>query len=307
MTRWWEALRGDPMAWLLQDDEPSIAFFFLAEVLERPKHSLALHDARLRIRTSPAVQAILSRQNPEGWWETPHHLAEPRYDATLWQLYLLAELGMTGQDFRVATAADFVLETFLTPAGDVMLTPEGPVTQHQVTGLLLWSLHRLGYAEDERIRRASDRMVAHALAGDWLGPDAEGQSGDWGGLCILWAMSAIPPQYRNDDTRAAMQQGADLFLRQALSAPPAEALQLSFPNYDPLDVLYALRVLTDLGHGPDERVRLALDSVVQKQMDGGRWPLDRAVGSAGLDWGQAGDANRWVTLNVLRVLKRTYR
>jgi len=295
------------MAWLLQDDDPSIAFFFLAEVLERPKHSLALRDARLRIRTSPAVRAILSRQDPEGWWETPRHLTEPRYDATLWQLYLLAELGMTGQDFRVATAADFVLETFLTSAGDVMLTPDGPPAQQHVTGLLLWSLHRLGYAEDARIRRASDRMVAQALAGDWLGPDAEGQSGDWGGLCTLWATSAIPVQYRNDDTRAAMQQGADLFLRQALSAPPAEALQLSFPNYDPLDLLYALRVLTDLGRGPDERVRSALNSVVQKQMDGGRWPLERALGDAGLDWGQVGDASRWVTLNVLRVLKRTYR
>ena len=295
------------MAWLLQDDDPSITFFFLAEILERPKHSLALRDARLRIRTSPAVRAILSRQNPDGWWEAPHHLTEPKYSATLWQLYLLAELGMTGQDFRVATAADFVLETFLTPSGDVLLTPDGPPAQPHVTGLLLWSLHRLGYAEDERIRRASDRMVAQVLAGDWLGPDAEGQSGDWGGLCTLWAMSAIPPQYRNDDTRAAMQQGADLFLRQALLSPPAEALRLSFPNYDPLDVLYALRVLTELGHGPDERVRSALDSVVQKQMDGGRWPLDRVVGDAGVDWGPAGDANRWVTLNVLRVLKRTYR
>ncbi|MFQ5856777.1 MAG: hypothetical protein ACE5LU_14175 [Anaerolineae bacterium] len=304
MTRWWEPLTGDPVRWLLEGDDPSILYFFLSDVLERPNHSLALRDARLRIPTSPAVRTIFSRQHPDGWWETSDHLTEPAFTATLWQLYLLAELGMTGQDFRVATAADFVLETFMTPGGDFMLTPDGPVAHHWAPGLLLWSLHRLGYAEDERIRRASDRMTAVALVSDWVGRDAEGRSPLWVSLGTLWAMSAIPVQYRSPDMQAAIRQGADVFLQHALMTPPASALRLSFPNYDPRDMLFAMRVLADLGLGADPRVRSAMESVLQRQMDGGRWPLERAFQNAGLDWGQPGRANRWITLNVLRVLKR---
>lgn len=305
MTEWWEPLTGDPVRWLLADDDPSILYFFLSDIAERPHNAPALRDARLRIRTSPAVRAILERQHPDGWWETPAHLTEPAYTATLWQFYLLAELGMTGQDFRVATAADFVLETFMTPEGDFMLTPNGPVVHHGVPGLLLWSLHRFGYAEDERIRRASDRMAAVALADDRVRRGAGGQPRPWAGLRTLWAISAIPPQYRTPDMRAAIRQVAQVFLEHALGTPPAEALQLSFPNYDPLDLLFALRVLADLGLGQDPRVRSALGFVLQKQMDGGRWPLERVFQNAGLDWGQPGRANRWITLNVLRVLKRT--
>ncbi|MFQ5592828.1 MAG: hypothetical protein ACE5HA_01630 [Anaerolineae bacterium] len=300
MTKWWEPLTGDPTGWLLEDDDPSITYFFLADVLERPGHSLALRDARQRIRSSPAVHTILGRQHPDGWWVTPNHLVEPQYGATLWQLYLLAELGMTGQDFRVATAADFVLETFLTPAGDFTLVPGDPVVRQDMSGLLLWSLHQLGYSEDDRIRRASDRLAARVLAG------GKGQSSAWEGLRTLWAIGTIPPQYHTGDVQAAIEQGADGFLRHDLSALPANALRLSFPNFDPLDVLYALRVLTDLGFSADERLRPALTSVVQKQMDGGRWPLERAFQGAGTEWGEPNTANRWVTLNVLKVLKRVY-
>ena len=304
MTRWWESLKDDPMGWLLGDDDPSIAYFFLSEVLERPDHSLALRDARLGIRSSPAVSAILDRQHSDGWWETPDHLTEPQYRATLWQLYLLAELGMTGQDFRVATAADFVLETFMTPEGDFMLTPTGPVVQHWAPGLLLWSLYRLGYEEDERIQRAMERLVMVAVAGDWVGRDADGKPRPWSGLRTLWAISEIDEERRSSDMRAAIGQGASAFLRHALMTPPAEALRLSFPNYDPRDVLFALRVLTALDYGTDPRVRSALESVLRKQMDGGRWPLERAFQDAFLQWGELGQANRWITLNVLRVLKR---
>jgi len=306
MAKWWEPLTGDPMGWLLQDDDPSIAYFFLSEVLERPDHSLALRDARLRIPTSPAVRTILSRQHPDGWWETPDHLTEPRHGATLWQLYLLAELGMTGQDFRVATAADFVLETFMTPDGDFVLTPGGPVAHQGVPGLLLWSLHRLGYAEDERIRRASDRMAAVVLAGDRPEGDAGDWRRSWAGLRTLWAISAIPPQYHSSDMQAAVERIAGTFLETALPSPPAEALQLSFPNYDPQDVLYALRVLTDLDYGSDPRLQSALATVIHKQMDGGRWPLERTFPDPSLSWGEPGRPGRWITLNVLRVLKRIY-
>lgn len=306
MARWWEPLRGDPMAWLLEDDDPSIAYFFLSEVLERPGHSLALNDARRRIRASPAVRAILDQQHPDGWWVTPDHLTEPRYTATLWQIYLLAELGMTGQDFRVATAADFVLETFMMPEGDFVLFPGGPAVRWRVPGLLLWSLHRLGYGNDERVRLASERLIARALAGQGPRGDADSRLWSWDSLPALWAMSVMRAQYASRDVQTVIDHGANLFMQDSLPAPPARALLLSFPNYDPCDVLFALRVLTNLDYGTDPRVRPALASVIQKQMEGGRWPLERAFRDAGLDQGEPGSANRWITLNVLRVLRQVY-
>jgi hypothetical protein len=213
---------------------------------------------------------------------------------------------MTGQNFEIATAADYVLTTFMTPEGDFRLVRDGPVVHHWVPGLLLWSLRRLGYGDDERVLLASERMTAVALAGDWVGRDGEGQPRPWSGLRTLWAMSEIPPPSRSSQVEAAVGQGANAFMQHALMVPSADALQIGFPNYDPQDLLYGLRVLTALGYGTDPRVRSALERVIDKQLDGGRWPLERSFQDDGLDWGQLGDGNRWVTLNVLRVLKRVY-
>jgi hypothetical protein len=81
--------------------------------------------------------------------------------------------------------------------------------------------------------------------------------------------------------------------------------RFSFPPFWHYDVLRGLDYLRNAGIKPDSRVREALETVVQRRHQNGRWPLnllhpeyiplkmETAVGSA----------SRWNTLRALRVLR----
>jgi hypothetical protein len=82
-------------------------------------------------------------------------------------------------------------------------------------------------------------------------------------------------------------------------------LRFSFPTFWHYDVLRGLDYLRNAGIKPDRRVREAIEVVIQRQYQNGRWPLnllhreriplqmETAVGSA----------SRWNTLRALRVLR----
>jgi hypothetical protein len=82
-------------------------------------------------------------------------------------------------------------------------------------------------------------------------------------------------------------------------------LRFSFPTFWHYDVLRGLDYLRNAGVKPDSRVREAIDIVIERRHQNGRWPLnllhreriplemETAVGSA----------SRWNTLRALRVLR----
>ena len=78
----------------------------------------------------------------------------------------------------------------------------------------------------------------------------------------------------------------------------------AFPTWWHYDVLRGLDYLRRAGVTPDERVAEAIDLVVSKRDDDGRWPLEmRYTGQmpVEIDEGE-GRSSRWNTLRALRVL-----
>ena len=72
------------------------------------------------------------------------------------------------------------------------------------------------------------------------------------------------------------------------------------------DVLEILDILTALGYD-NERMREAVDLVVSKQDDYGRWNLENTFnGRFQTNIEQKGKPSKWVTLSALKVLKRFY-
>jgi hypothetical protein len=45
MGNWKSALKGDTMRWLLEKDNPSVQYFTLTDILERPKNDPEVRDA----------------------------------------------------------------------------------------------------------------------------------------------------------------------------------------------------------------------------------------------------------------------
>ena len=69
------------------------------------------------------------------------------------------------------------------------------------------------------------------------------------------------------------------------------------------DALEILGILTTLGYR-DERMQEAVDLVISKQDDDGRWSLENTFnGRFQTNIEQKGKPSKWVTLNALKVLK----
>ena len=69
-------------------------------------------------------------------------------------------------------------------------------------------------------------------------------------------------------------------------------------------MLEAVDVLVQLGHGGDERLRKAIDLVVEKQDSEGRWLLERTLPKTWTSFGKRNQPSKWVTLRALRMLSR---
>jgi hypothetical protein len=82
-------------------------------------------------------------------------------------------------------------------------------------------------------------------------------------------------------------------------------LRFSFPTYWHYDVLRGLDYLRDAGIKPDSRVREAIEIVMQRRHQNGRWPLNHLHAERiPLEMEtEVGRASRWNMLRALRVLR----
>src|ERR1043166_6179155 len=82
-------------------------------------------------------------------------------------------------------------------------------------------------------------------------------------------------------------------------------LRFSFPTFWHYDVLRGLDYLRNAGIKPDNRVREAIEVVIKRRHQNGRWPLNllhRERVPIDMETG-VGKASRWNTLRALRVLR----
>jgi hypothetical protein len=282
---WRNYLHKDPTRFLLDADaNPSVYLWYLIDLAHRPENSAVVIDARERVLFSPPVQEIFAAQHEEGYWESANSLAQPYYRATLWNLALLAELGIPRDSRRARAACEFALEHFLEEGG-------------RFAGLDLiescYLVHALSYfrpAPDERVARAARSLIELAEEAD----SVEGCD------MALWAwvdfrqdgeVSAVAEQVRERLLGWLGERGADGF------AP------ITFPSFDPLDALFVSRVLALYDCENDPRAGRLIESVLRKQNEQSRWPLERNMnGKLTTQVETESYASRWATMNALRVI-----
>ena len=89
---WKSLLKADPTDWLLEKDNPSVRYFILSQILDKPQNSPEVQKAKKEIMTAGVVPQILAKQNSGGYWEAPEAFYTAKYRGTVWQLIILAEL-----------------------------------------------------------------------------------------------------------------------------------------------------------------------------------------------------------------------
>jgi hypothetical protein len=249
----------------------------------------------------------------------------------VWQLIILAELLAEGNDERVRKGCEFVLEKLQDRSSGGFAMNHAVRTgggRHRevlpcLTGNLTWALRRCGYGSDPRVRQAIDWIVRYQRFDDGVADPPSGWPYDTYEMCwgrhtchmgvvkALKALAEIPASERSEGVRSAIDQGAEYLLRHHIHKCSHELAKVSkpgwrrfsFPRMWQTDLLEVLGILTRLGHR-DERMREAVEVVISKQDQDGRWRLaDTFNGKFLVDIEEKGTPSKWVTLNALRVLK----
>ena len=132
-------------------------------------------------------------------------------------------------------------------------------------------------------------------------------------ICVLEGLQAYEQAGRKSAAVAKARQRAENYLleRHLLrSLRTAEVidqrwLRFSFPTFWHYDVLRALDYLRNAGVRPDDRMREAIEVVIARRHQNGRWPLNllHREGIPVEMETEVGRASRWNTLRALRVLR----
>ena len=330
MLDWQHGLNGDPLPWLLEPDpdNPGVRYFALRDLFDRPEQDPEVQAARVAIMTTGPVPAILDAQYPDGYWVKPGGGYSPKYRSTVWQIFFLAELGADPSDERVRRGCEYLLGHSIASNGAFSAyqkpVPSGCI--HCLNGNLIHALNRLGYAGDPRVQAALDwqaraitgvesfRYLKSGVPGPGFACSANlGQPCGWGANKAMRALLSVPPEARTPTVQRAIEAGVEfLFSRDPAVAdyPYTERVsstwfKFGFPLTYWSDVLETVAVLAELGHGGDPRLAGALQLVLSKQDDQGRWKLENALtGKMWADIEAKRQPSKWVTLRALRVLKR---
>jgi hypothetical protein len=344
MPSWKDKLNGDPVPWLLENDrsQPAIRYYTLRDILGRDENDKEVKAAKAAIMASGPVPVILAAQQPEGYWDKPGTSYGPKYRGTQWSLVFLAQLGADGSDPRIHTGCEILLCQCIASNGALSWngTPSG--FEQCMAGIMGAALIDFGWLGDQRLQTAME-WLAQTITGEGVADASNrdtnkryyksGNSGTlfvcsmnanlpcaWGAIAAMLALSKVPPAQRTRNMQAAIKQGVDFLLSHdpavadypfgswnKPSRPSSNWFKLGYPIGYITDVLQNLEVLAVLGQAKNPKLANALDLVISKQDQQGRWLLEHTYnGKMWVDIEKKGQPSKWVTLRALRVLKAVH-
>lgn len=302
MHNWQARLNGDPLPWLLEPENPSVRYWTLVDILDRPVSDPEVQDAKAAIAQQPLVHELFALQHPEGYWgddETKPYTAQGAVTA----LTILHMLGVT-PDKRTAAGCDSFLTFCQHESGGFSLTKKlrsgiFPCT----TGEHLPFLVYFGLGDDPRVRAAFAFLIDDMSTGDAL-DCGRYQHRDclWGAIAALNGLAALPGDMHSEQSKRVVAELATVLLVARYDFEGEHKRWLTFGVPRGWDLLAALKALAAHGYARDWRFVPLLELILKRQDDHGRW----LCGSVSRSWPieKRHRPSKWVTLDALRVLKQ---
>ena len=334
MRNWESLLKSNTLDWLLKKNNPSVSYLTLIDILDYPETDPKVIKAKNDIMEGKLVSEILSKQTGNGYWEKSKSFYKSKYKGTVWQLIILAELEANGEDERIKNACEFILENSQDPeSGGFSIENNSRTGSEEHNGVIpcltsnmVWSLIKLGYLKDPRVKHGIKWITTYQRFDDGITQAPKGWPYEIWEICwgkhtchlgvvkSLKALSEIPVGKRTKEVKNTIEQGVDYLLKYHIykrshnlrRVSKADWLKFSFPLMYQTDVLEILGILTKLGYN-DNRMQEAVDLVISKHDKKGRWKLENTYnGRFQTNIEQKDKVSKWITLNALRVLKRLY-
>lgn len=334
MSNWKAMLNADPTNWLLEEENPSVRYFTLLDILDKPKGGPEVQQAKHKIMQTGIVPDFLRKQQEPAYFQAYSRYYTYKYKGLVWSLIVLAELGANASP-AIKEQCEYILthsqETV--NGGFAMNTSAkkggGRITEviPCLTGNMAWSLLRFGYLDDPRLQKSIDWITQYMCLNDGVEDNPQVSPYNryetcWGKhtchmgvVKALKAFSAIPEERRTQSVKDTIEKSVEFMLIHHIYKRSHDLnqtskpgwLKFAFPLMYQTDVLEILDILSELGIR-DSRMNDALNLVVSKQDNMGRWRIGNTYNSDRvlIPIGQKDDQSKWLTLRSMRVLKRHY-
>lgn len=333
MDDWKSVLKADPTDWLLGEENPSVRYFALKDILERPEEDAEVQAARIKIMQTGLVPKILAKQRDSAYIEAYPRFYTDKYKGLVWQLITLAELG-AGVNSQIREQCEYILENSQemqdggfsvhrsAKAGGGLMSEVLPC----LTGNMVFSLIRFGYIDDTRLQKGIGWLTRFMRFND--GEDTNPQDPPYNRYETCWgkhtchmgvvkalkALGEIPEAKRTVEISDTIQRASEFLLIHHIHKRSHDLdrvskpgwLKFGFPLMYQTDALEILDILTGLGIR-DSRMQEAVNAVLAKQDDAGRWRAENTYSDKLLVPVDSKDEqSKWVTLRAMRALKRFY-
>ena len=296
------APRPAHIQWLL-DSDPAIRWQVMRDLSGEAPNAIAAE--RSRVATEGWGAQLLARQSPDGSWP------DGQWDlVTLWSLVVLKDLGLDPASREARQMIDRV-----------------------DNGLVFKPLNNRPYLDGETEPCINGRILGmgayfkepnDALADQLLGEQLE--DGGWNceapksrrssfhtTICVLEGLLEYERAGRKSAAVTQARARAENYLlerRMFRSLRTGKVidkrwLRFAYPTHWHYDVLRGLDYLRDAGIKPDSRVGEAIEVVITRRHQNGRWPLNLLHPEfipLEMETG-VGRASRWNMLRALRVLR----
>ena len=307
---------GPVLRWLL-DSDPSMRWQTLRDLAGAPSSVIAAE--RTKVATEGWGARLLELQAADGRWGGAAW--NRGWDSTMHALTLLREMGLDAAAEPARLALARVTEHVTWHGCGPPETHANRFFAGEVEPCINAQVAAAGAYFGQDVRALVDRLLAEQLAdGGW---NCEAENGSARSsfnttICVLEALLEHELTSGRDATvTAARRRGEEYLLERRLLRRKSTGEQIerdrkggaswqrfAFPTWWHYDVLRALDYLRRAGVAPDERVAEAVELIVSKRDDRGRWRLETRYAGRMLveiDDGE-GRPSRWNTLRALRVL-----
>ena len=301
----------DVIEWLL-DSDPSIRWQVMRDLLDGPARAVAAE--RSRVSTEGWGAQLLDLQSDDGYWGGDEYGEDGDRTSVTWTLHLLRRLGIDPDAAPVIEAVARVRDGVVWKYWDDLPYFHGEVEECINGGVLALGAYfgELGAGSDRIIERLLQEQLDD---GGWNcdAPESQRSSFDTT-LCVLEGLLLYEDAVDDapSDVTEARLRGEEYLLERNLFRRKSNGeivlpryANFSFPPYWFYDVLRSLDYFRAVGAPPDLRVADAIELMLAKRGDDGRW-------AAGVPWhgevhfpvdAPEGEPSRWNTLRALRVLR----
>lgn len=309
---WLTGLKGAPLPWLLQPENPAVRFRALCDLLDKPTDDPEVRLAQSAIPEFAPIADLLAAQKNDGYWiKRDYYL--PKCSGTFWVLSALADMGLTAEHSQIQQACEFIFgfqrehggfcrRRYVSGQGTIWAEQPGPCTHARIVRFLI----QFGYRDDPRTRAAIQWLLTNQRDDGMWHCGKPNQPGclrathDYLRAAVLDPEMAVHP--------ATALAGASLVellmeprMRRYHSKEMWTVLQYPYFNYS---VISSLEILILCGYTLEyPKMARAMEYLRHRQLSDGSWPLDHVVHKPPIDVGRPSEPNKWLTLDALRVVK----